>query len=571
MKHTHQLLLLLLPVFAVGGGSYTFWKRSCDPPTQAAVRKVLFYQDSMHPWIKSDRPGKCTICAMDLTPIHEGQTGFGGENVVAITSNQVTVLSVQTEPAKRLSLSRALRVAGTLEANEARKTVISAPARGRIDGLAVDYAGVEVQEGQKLITLFSPELVQLRRTLLAVRDMSQPGNTNVLTKALVDAGIYTGEILAPQSGVVLERNVYSGQYVAEGDRLLTIADASVLWFRFDVYQDQLPWFGLGQPLQVEVSGIPGKVFPAVITFVEPTLNETTRTVKVRADIRNPIVEVNGHKQRLLKFGMYAEARARAEATNVLAIARTSILFPGGSAYAYVAKDGGAYERRRLKLGRQGDEFWEVLAGIEEGESVVTSGNTLIDAQAQFNQGDPSDFQDANAVAAGETEDGQPGAGEIIHPPASNPPTGTIGAHPMTASSEPLHAAQHKALTEFLAVADGISRALAADSLDQLKQQTGQLPSVVSNLMKELGDDHPWHPLIRHLEAFAHWPSPADLAAARKSFLPFSTNVVELVQLLRGQEQMFSSLKVYHCPMAPKPGLWFQANGPRAIPTMARRC
>jgi membrane fusion protein, copper/silver efflux system len=291
----------------------------------------------MHPWIKSYQPGKCTICGMDLTPIYEGQVGFGGENAVAIGANQVTVLRVQTEPVRRLSLSRSLRVAGILEASETRKTVVAAPARGRIEDLTVDFAGVDVQEGQKFITLFSPELVQLRKTLLAVRDVSLSSVNSNMSQALFNAGIYTGDILAPQSGVVLERNVNRGQYVAEGDRLLVIADAAELWFRFDVYQDQLLWFGLGHHLEVTVSGLPGKVFPAVVTFADPSFNDATRTIKVRANIPNPPVELNGCQQRLLKFGMYAEGRALAGATNVLMIPRTSILFPGGRAYAMSKK------------------------------------------------------------------------------------------------------------------------------------------------------------------------------------------------------------------------------------------
>lgn len=260
MKQNPKRLTVVSSLLVLGLAAGLAWQSGSHRPA-SGERKPLYYQDSMHPWIKSDRPGKCTICDMDLTPIYEGQAGFGaGENFVVISSNQVTVLNVQTEPVKRLPLSRSLRVAGTLEANETSKTVVSAPARGRIDALAVDYAGVEVQRGQKLITMFSPELVQLRKTLLAVRNVSQPGGTNDFSKPLMDSGIYTGDILAPQSGVVLERNVYIGQYVAEGDRLLTIADGSVLWFRFDVYQDQLPWFQVGQALDVEVSGIPGRCF-----------------------------------------------------------------------------------------------------------------------------------------------------------------------------------------------------------------------------------------------------------------------------------------------------------------------
>jgi multidrug efflux pump subunit AcrA (membrane-fusion protein) len=661
MKENPKRLAVVTGLLVLGLAAGLAWQ-SASHRAPSGERKPLFYQDSMHPWIKSDRPGKCTVCEMDLTPIYEGQAGFGaGDNVVIISSNQVTVLNVQTEPVKRCALSRTLRVAGTLEANETRKTVVSAPARGRIDALEVDYAGVEVEQGQKLLTMFSPELVQLRKTLLAVRQNAQPGGTNPVTKALIDSGIYTGDILAPQSGVVLERNVYSGQYVAEGDRLFTIVDASVLWFRFDVYQRQLPWFEPGETLEVEVSGIPGKVFPAVISFVEPAFNEATRTVKVRADLSNPMVTESGHKRRLLKYGMYAEGQVRAAVPEVLAVPRTAILFPGGAAYVYVEKGGGAYERRRLKLGREGDQSWEVLKGVEEGESVVTSGNMLLDAQAQFTvanagEGEVGEAEMGetagahapmgimNPAAASSMADGiminerSPSATTVMATPAVSrtpvvrhasasrtermaammspgaelqmvrrtamlqelavkatnapspaaapsrpshamsadegmPPALASETRPNPASSEPagqaaaaapLTDSQRQLLQAFLAEAAGLSQALAADNLESANARMVKLPTVLEPLLNALPAPHPYNPLLQRVAA-TKWQPAKDLADTRKQFLPFSTAVVDLAKRLRTEDQAFAGLKVYHCPMAPKPGLWLQAKAPLANP------
>ena len=507
----------------------------------------------MHPWIKSDQPGKCTVCGMELTPILEGQSGFGlQDGMVGLGSNSITVLNVQTEEVRRQPLSRVLRVAGTLEPNDSRKTIIAAPSPGRIQTSAVEFAGMEVEQGQRLLTLFSPELVQRRAFLRSVG-----GNQSSVGKGLVqasaDASPYFGDILAPQSGVVVERNAYPGQYVVEGEKLLTIVDASVLWFRFDAYEQQMPWLKPGQTLEVTTAALPGQRFPAVISFIEPTLNDATRTIKVRADVRNPVVSTNGGPQRRLRFGLYAEGRVRTEVRDVLAVPRAAILFPGGAAYAYVAKGEGVYERRRLELGRQGDDRWEILRGLEEGERVVTSGNVLIDAQAQFNQGSSAEDTAGSDMAAAEPE-GAASPVTVADSPGATPAAGVT-----------LTPSQHRALAGFLAVADGISRALAADSLDQLKTNTGALPGAISALVKELGPGQPWQGPIKRIQESAAWPPSADLAAARQTFLPFSTNVVELVQLVRGQDEAFRSLKVYRCPMAPKPGLWFQAQGPLRNP------
>ena len=392
-------MLLAMAILSFVG--YANWHGAFAWAAQGEGRKVAFYQDSMHPWIKSAQPGKCTICGMDLTPIREGEKGFSsGGDVVVLSSNSITVLNVQTEEVKRRPLSRTSRVAGTLEANETTKTIVAAPVACRIQALAVQYVGVEVTAGQKLVTLFTPELVQ-RRAYLSALGVDYSGPTNYMAQSGGRIDPYSSDLLAPQAGTVIERDVYPGQYVEEGQKLLTIADPSVLWFRFDVYEQQLPWFEPGQTIDVTARAVPGKTFPAVITFIEPTLSDATRAVKVRADIRNPVVSTNGSPHRLLRFGMYAEGRVRAAIPNVLAVPRTAILFPGGSAYAYLDRGDGAYERRRVKLGRQGDQLWEVLGGLEEGDRVVTVGNVLIDAQAQFSQGGKTDAAEAECSETAE--------------------------------------------------------------------------------------------------------------------------------------------------------------------------
>ena len=672
MKQKLKPLAVIAGILVLGVATGLVWQRSHR--AASGERKPLFYQDSMHPWIKSDGPGKCTICAMDMTPIYEGEKGASiNPNLVVLSSNGITVLNVQTDEVKPRPLSRKLRVAGNLEPNETSKTIISAPARGRIDALAVDYAGVEVEQGQKLITMFSPELVQLRKTLLAVRRNSQPGGSNAVSQVTPGSDIYTGDILAPQSGVVTERNVYNGQYVAEGDRMLTIVDSSMVWFRFDVYQKQLAWFELGQTIEVVVPGIPGKVFPAVVSFVEPTFNDATRTVKVRADIRNPVVAINGRKLRQLKFGMYAEGVVRAEVPNVLAVPRTAVLFRGGAAYAYVEKGEGAYERHRVKLGREGDELWEVMAGLDDGDRVITSGNVLIDAQSQFGQEEQPEEVGAMELDI-PASDGEKGLGAEVHvptitetrvsslgisaapqagaaaPPAMPPGMGTnapqrasFGAHasagrtermraimspgselqmvrrntmlaeraaqgtnappPATAregatpsadlpkvnpaadvaspappqqaadgmdskpmaASPPANASNENGLQAFLAAAGGVSQALAGDNVESFNKQVSRVKPALAPLEKEFAAPHPWSGLVKAISESCTFEPASDLKDARKQFLPFSTAAVALAKQAKKDDPACRSIKIYHCPMAPKPGLWIQAKGPLANP------
>ena len=578
MKSRTRSLLLLLTIPILGSIGYAVWKHFPSSSAQTHGRKVVCYQDSMHPWIKSDRPGKCTICAMDLTPIYEGAQGFAvSEQMIVLSSNNITVLNVQTEQVKRQSLRRTVRVAGTLEASETSKRVIAAGKAGRIERLAVPYVGFEVAEGSPLASFFIPELLaEARRYALLARsdtrggqghasDLSNPllsarqnlrlfGLTEAQVENLAKSGKAEGsfEILSPLTGTVIERNVSEGQYVSEGTRLFTIVDLSVLWFRFDAYEQDLPWLQVGQSVELTLPTAPGRVYSGPITFIEPFLNEASRTAKVRVDVTNPPVEINGVSQRALRQQQYAEGRVRAETPARLLIPSTAVLFPGGQAYAYVDKGGGVYEVRQLKLGRRGDQHCEVLDGLDEGEAVVTTGNVLIDAQAQFNRGASGGANTGESVA-------EPA---MIAQQAGDAPAAGGAAIPQAPGLSP---AQQKAMTEFLTAADGVSRALAADRLDQLKPHIARLPALVASLQKELGAEHAWQPLLKRLQAAARWAAPSNLEAARTAFLPFSTNVVELVQQIRAQEQSFRSLKVYHCPMAPEPGLWFQSQGPLRNP------
>jgi Cu(I)/Ag(I) efflux system membrane fusion protein len=644
MKTMSKFVILLLSVLILGTVGYVGWHKFTGGHAHEKERKVLFYQDSMHPWIKSDKPGKCTVCGMDLTPIYEGQQSFGGDNVVALSSNNITVLNVQTEEVKRQSLRRILRVAGTIDANEMKKTIISAPAAGRIEETDIDYAGVEVHEGQRLLVFYSPELSQTKFRYLfrAQHATSQRDPTGGLAPQKAESDPYYSDLVSPLSGTVIERKVSRGQYVSEGERLFTIADASVLWYRFDVYEQQLSWLRPGQKVMVSLPAIPGKVFEAVISFIDPMLDTDTRTVKVRADISNPIVEMDGVKQRIFKFGMYAEGVVQADLPNRLAVPRTAVLHPGKSAYVYVDKGGGAYERRLITLGQQGDELCEVLGGLEQGERVATSGNVLLDAQAQFAQNEAREEGDTNAMdltpativrlpvvatmprnpvdkVAAKAMDQAP-AGKLpdtdaqaltnsslagtatnktaltptssarsrrrapIGPASPDATSGRMLEGPMyvrmaelrneelaeartakAAATNKLTESQCQSLNAFLSEASGVSQALAADDFKLFNETMTKLPALVSHAQAELGDTAPWADLIKSL-AEAVKSSPAkDLAEARKQFLPFSTATVELTKQLRKNNPAFADLKVYHCPMAPQPGLWMQEKGPLANP------
>ena len=633
----------------IGGG---LWHPEHGAAVPTGAHKALYYQNSMHPWVKSDQPGKCTVCGMDLTPIYEGQTAQHlNDNCVMLSSNSVTVLNVESEEVKQQELTRSVQVAGTLEADETKKTIVAAPAAGRVDDLTVRFPGVEVSQGERLVAFYSPELtLEKRRFLVRARMSSQKDPTGGLAVPMSDSDPYYSDLVSPQSGTVVERKVYKGQYVSDGEKLFTIVDLSVLWFRFDVYENQLPWLALGQTIEVSVPAVPGKTFHAVISFIEPMLNELTRTVKVRAELQNPLVEVGGNKKRLLGLNMYAQGEVHAQLQPALAVARTAILQPGSQSYAYVDRGGGVYEKRCVKLGHQADSLWEVLQGLEPGERVVTSGNVLIDAQAQFDHSEakvqlaggeqqgggavalsaPGPIISSTAAAAGPIPEHEAlngstmsGAGNPLAETRQKAPLALAGSakatptakttrnprhpvHPavspanpgfrntrlggadeaMTAAftrmaelrnnemaerpaakvaPTPLKASQAHDCQAILAASDAISRSLAEDNLQEFKLHLRALVEALVPVADDFPAPHPLSPIVQRLTQATSFTPAKDLADARSQLLSLGAAAADLARVLKGQDSSFAGLKVYHCPMAPKPGLWVQADGPLRNP------
>lgn len=417
MNAKYPLLLLATAALAGAGGWFAaqhFGGAHQHAPAaraDSAGRKVLYYQSSMHPWVKSDKPGKCTVCGMDLVPVYEGQKGYAlAAGTVSLDTNAIQALNLQTIAARRLPLTRTLRVAGTIDDNDAKHRRLSAYVEGRIEKLHVNFIGAEVKAGEPLATFYSPMLLNAEREYTLLFRQSQMAHSYALTaehkrlmaaaeQRLVRYGLtpaqiaklpfkaetnHLTEILAPMSGTVVMREIYEGQFVKEGDKLFELADFFTMWFQFDLYERDFAWVRVGQEVEITVPSVPGKTFTAAITFIDPNLNDLTRSARVRVELQNPLITVQGRSRRELLHKTYAEAVVRLDTPEVLALPRSAVLHTGDRAVVYVDKGGGAYEQRRVKLGRAGDEHWEILDGVKEGERIVTTGNLLMDGQAQLN-------------------------------------------------------------------------------------------------------------------------------------------------------------------------------------------
>jgi Cu(I)/Ag(I) efflux system membrane fusion protein len=541
------LTILITAVLAAAATWFTLRKTapSAAPSSAAAERAPLFYQSAMHPWIKSDKPGRCTICGMELTPVYEGEKGFdesGGDNIVALTQNQIQVLHVQTAAAKIQPVTRTLRVSGTIDDNAMRHRVLSAYVDGRIDKLHVNYIGAEVSEGQPLAEFYSPTLLQgereyrqlggelKRNTALRLRQMG-------LTQAQIDsldqkpADVLTSQILSPISGTVVSQAVYEGQYVATGQQLFEIADFSTMWFMFRAYEQDMPWIKPGLTVHVTTPSIPDQSFAGKITFIDPNFDDATRSTKVRVELPNPLV--NGRRQLLHR--LYADGMVELEAPPVLAVPRAAVIQTGTDAVVYVDRGGGAYEHTVLKTGRRGDTHIEVLSGLKEGDEVVTNGNLLIDGQAEMNRA-------------------------FMAPPED--------AVPVTAKAA-LDEEQKKSIAAFLQLADAMAAALAADDLAAFHKAGEPAMEVTGNLLKRLKSELTD---AAALEQASHFHGFADIKAARIAFHRFSVAAAAALEPLRKAGQT-ADFQIYECgmvdeaiPDVPRKARWIQTGGrPMANP------
>ena len=498
-------------------------------------RKILYYQSAMHPWVKSDKPGRCTICGMELTPVYEGQKGIEATgDTLTLTQSMVQVLHVQTVETKKRPLAKTLTFAGMVDDDARRHRIISAYVDGRVEKLFVNHHGAEVVEGKPLAEIYSPTLLQSEReyrsltgelrqnVALRLRQMGlMPEQIAALPKKSPDA--LTTEILSPVSGTVVNDEIFAGQYVTAGQKLFEIADFSTMWFVFRAYEQDIPWLKIGQAVEVRTPAVPGQVFTGTIGFIDPNFDPVTRATQVRVELPNPLVE----DHRALLHRIYGDGAVHLDAPEVLTVPRSAVIQTGPEAVVYVEHEGGNYARQVVKLGRRGDEFVEILAGVSEGDKVVTNGNLLIDGQAEMNR--------------------------------------SFSASP-TKAAPALNDVQRKAVESFTKTADAISTALSKDDLAAFNKASLEAMPATEALAATLADRTDLADALKKLSDARHLHKAADLAAARTMFHPFSTAAVALLEPFRKSDKPVV-IEVFECPMvnkvvpgAPKKGRWLQLAG-----------
>ncbi len=366
-------------------------------------RKIAYYHDPMHPWYTSDKPGKAPDCGMDLVPVYEGEGDTQGIKIDPITIQNI---GVKTEEVTKRQLNKTIRTTGKVDFDETRIYSISSKVMGWVERLYVDYTGKSVHKDEPLMELYSPELVSTQEEYLeALRyekrlkqsdnDQARKGATELVQSArrrllYWDVPEYEIEALeqrgtpkktmtfvSPVDGIVVDKMALKGRSVMAGMDLYKIADLSTVWVLADIYQYELPWVKVGQPVDLELSYLPGRAFKGRITYIYPYLNDMTKTVKVRIEVRNtPDLE--------FKPEMFATAKITSPLiVDAVAVPDQAIIRSGERDVVVIALGGGYFDPREVKLGVTADGYVQILEGVREGERIVTSSQFLIDSESNL--------------------------------------------------------------------------------------------------------------------------------------------------------------------------------------------
>jgi RND family efflux transporter MFP subunit len=374
-----------------------------------AKAEEQLYTCPMHPFIITEAPGACPICGMALVSV-KGDSGrsVGDENAIRIDPVVKQNMGVRTGVAKRSQLKKVLRTVGMVNYDETGISSVNTKIAGWIEMLFVDETGQFVKAGEPLLEIYSPELVSAQKELLIAIKHYEEVKTSPYeevvegARALIEAAkdrlrlwdITEKELIAleqsgkvkktmtiysPSSGVVIDKKALLGAHVRPGIDLYKVADISTVWVDADIYEFEMPWVKKGQRAKVTLDFIPGKSYRGKVSYIYPFLDEKTKTVKVRIVISNPGFS--------LKPDMYAHVEIESNlGDGALIVPSEAVLRTGVKNIIFIEKEEGKFVPREVMLGVEtGNGSVQILDGIEENDTIVLSGQFMLDSESSIRE------------------------------------------------------------------------------------------------------------------------------------------------------------------------------------------
>ena len=398
------IVVAVAVVFAIG----TYWGQSIVSGSRHAWRSITgakasdgeaaistdgtqYWTCGMHPWVILPEPGLCPICHMDLTPLDPAK--LTGE--IVIDPVVVQNIGVRLAPVTTGALTKEIRTVGTITYDETATKDVNTKISGWIEQLDVDETGVQVKQGEPLFELYSPELYQAQEEyLVALNSRSQLGR-DLLDDARTKLEFFdigpeqvkelekrgkakrTLTITSPHTGIVIDKNAKEGMKIEPGMRVYQIADLSKVWVMATLYEYQLPYVKVGQPVVMTLEYLPNETFEGKVAYIYPYLQKESRQVKVRIEFANP--------DGVLKPGMFATLQLANTLDQQAVLApREAIIATGTRKVAFVSLGAGKFEPRNVETGIETQKgLIEIRSGLKPGEEVVVSGQFLLDSESKM--------------------------------------------------------------------------------------------------------------------------------------------------------------------------------------------
>jgi Cu(I)/Ag(I) efflux system membrane fusion protein len=360
------------------------------PPPPAPSTKAGKFHCPMHPTVVSDKKGSCSICGMDLVPIAQSRAGQAdheskvpGRATVAITPETRQRMGLTLGTIAKRGLVREIRAPARIVADETKLYHVNVKVDGWVEQLFVATTGQFVRKGDPLLTIYSPSLMSAQAEHLSATDEMRPlARRRLELMDMTDEQIARLErtkqinktltLYAPASGYVIERNIATGHKLSAGEMLLVLADLSNVWADADVFQSDVALVTIGAAVAVAVDD---QTFTGKVNFIAPTVDATTRTIKVRMQVPNPDTK--------LKPEMWAIARLKIDLGERLAISSSAVMRTGERAYAFKDIGDAHLAPVEIALGARAGDWFVVRDGLKEGDKVVTSANFLVDSESSL--------------------------------------------------------------------------------------------------------------------------------------------------------------------------------------------
>ena len=559
----------------------------CSKPAgkAAADADVDYYTCTMHPSVHSKDPGKCPICSMDLVPIMKkvsnetkgkgnsgGMTDNGSSSMGSMTmpspnqeSGKSTEFTVPVERQQQIGVTYAtvtkrpiqlsIRSVGMLEPDTSKMFDYVARVDGYVQELKVSSPGQQVSQGQPLITIYSPDLRSTEQELVNIlNDRDRSGASRASNDQLIEstkrrlklwnvsdqeiAGLEKNRkpsdqlmLRSPFDGVVNEVMSRPGMSVKMGDKLVSVLDLSNLWVWAEFYENEVGLLKQGQRIDVGLPAFPNQTFQGQIAVINPVIDATKRTARVRIDIPNPKAQ--------LRPGMYANVDVKINDGEGLTIPVQAALPTGERMLVFLDRGQGKLLPRYVQVGRsfttfdgqQQESYYQVVNGLQEGDRIVASANFLIDAESQV-QGALKDW-------TGEEPTGTPAMTEK-QPDQSSNSNFNAAVKPVLDSYKRLH------------------ELLAENKFSQVPAEAETLRKRVHPLLEiePPSKQERYKDLVDKLHGSADQFSPNDIDQARVDFGQFSADLIAFLKDF--MPQLDDPLYTIECPMWKKsPAVWLQ--------------